>query len=557
MLKSVGVTAIGSSAILGSGALTQLSSAKAVSVNVTADNSSIIELKPSDAVSDVDLIKSSGGKLTFSLTDINADSQLVIGDAPNKEPENATINSAAFKIKDTAGYNDTSNSNTDFATGIDVSVSSTAGSSGLGLRFLPTAKDDLYDNGTTGYTDTDQDSVAGANLQSGGTDIPSLPNKYKSDGSPNNDSARFLLDQVSTVGAELLLQADAADLSSAPDFDIVITAQPVEVSPFFGNPFSVSNTVATPGVGYADLSNEASESVDVTDVTSNGAISIPASTPSEIANGNTAAVASGGTASIDIRNAGTTDDSPTLRAAYASDQTDVKPLTVPSKPSDGVARWTLDDLDTDNQNQEATDVWGSNTGSMIDSSAITTGVNGKAGEAWQLAGGNNEMLELPELITDTSGFAMSLWMNPKDTSYSGTLITNRNDSNDGGFLVNYNGSSGDSAFKFYIDDPQSGWEKEEMSTSAWSDDQYNHIVFSYNGSNETMDAYVNYDGTSGTTKSLSATYQNNSTPIYVGGDGYSGGGMAGKYDDIRFYDRELTDTEVANLYSNGGINLSS
>jgi len=314
------------------------------------------------------------------------------------------------------------------------------------------------------------------------------------------------------------------------------------------------STLETAGVNYMSVTNTTSGSIDVTDVTvSNGDVSVPTSLPKTISNDGIEIVQFRNTGSTDVNNM-----TPEILISTGGEKFSISPtVSVPSKPSDGVARWTLDDLDTDNQNQEATDVWGSNTGSMIDSSAITTGVNGKAGEAWQLAGGDKDMLELPELITDTTGFAMSLWMNPKDVSYTGTIVGKRGGSNDGGFLVNYNGSSGDSAFKFYIDDPQSGWEKEEMSTSAWSDDQYNHIVFSYNGSNETMDAYVNYDGTSGTTKSLSATYQNNSTPIYVGGDGYSGGGMAGKYDDIRFYDRELTDTEVANLYSNGGINLSS
>jgi len=222
ILKGLGAGAVGGSAIFGSGALTQISSARTVSVNVTNDSSSMVSLSADGATDGIGTIEKSNGQLSFTLSNINADSQLVIGDAPSNDPASDTISDYAFTISDNL-KSDALDS--DEAIAVEVEVSGSGSASGLGLVFLPTDNTDNLANGaTTGYTQSDQDSVAGANLQNRGTDIAAPPSRYDTE----NDSAKFLLDNESTVGAELILQADADDLNLSPSFDITITAQTVD-----------------------------------------------------------------------------------------------------------------------------------------------------------------------------------------------------------------------------------------------------------------------------------------------------------------------------------------
>ena len=287
ILKGIGAASIGGSAIFGSGALTQITSARTVSVDVTNDSASTLSLSAGDAVDGVGDISETDGQLSFSLSDINADSQLIIGDAPSADPTSDTISSTAFEITNNATYDDS-----DMATAIEVEVSGSGSASGLGLLFLPTNNtDDLANYNTTGYTPSDQDSVAGANLSAHGTDITALPGRYDTD----NDSAKFLLDEESTVGAELILQADADDLDANPSFDITITAQSVDAPP------ELSNSNIGMNVSQINDSSTATHTLEVTNnysepVTSDISVSETGLSVSQTG----VSIASGATTEIDI-----------------------------------------------------------------------------------------------------------------------------------------------------------------------------------------------------------------------------------------------------------------
>ena len=336
ILKGMGAASLGGSAIFGSGALTQLSSARTVSVNVTNDSSSALSLSAGTAADGIGTIEESDGQLTFTLSNINADSELIIGDAPSADPSEDVIGSAAFTI-DTSEvkYDDP-----DFATGIEVSVTpsdpNNVPDSGLGLIFLPTGSpDDLANETTTDYTGTDQNSVASAGLDAAGSDIASLPSRYDT----GTNSAKFLLDNESTVGAELLLQADAADLSDDPSFDITITAEPVDAPPYLASSdISVSLTHLT----------SSSTSTHRFEVQNNYSDSVTADITFSNFSGkdqNDVSLSSGGTTTVDLDAAHLETISPTVDvSADSSDQSTTvnKTLTVDGPAHGGTESARID-----------------------------------------------------------------------------------------------------------------------------------------------------------------------------------------------------------------------
>jgi len=97
---------------------------------VTNDSQSVVSLSPGSAADGIGTIEESDGELTLELSNINADSQLLVGQASGNEPTQETISSTALEITENASYGDS-----DYATGIDVSVSTSAANSGLGLLF--------------------------------------------------------------------------------------------------------------------------------------------------------------------------------------------------------------------------------------------------------------------------------------------------------------------------------------------------------------------------------------------------------------------------------------
>jgi len=230
VLKSLGATTIAGSAVLGSGALTQVTASRNVDISVTSDDSSVVQLTSGTAaqggfasVGD-NLDNNDNGQLGFKTGDINAGGELLVGSASGSDPTTDTVNPAAFKIADNASLG----ANT--AMGLDITVKPGDNTnSGLGLFFLPETANDMQ-LAVTSESGTDystRDLVAGKNLSSGGSTFPSLPSQY--DTGNKNNSATFILDEATTVGAQLLVQAAPGDRDQTePSFTIDITAETVD-----------------------------------------------------------------------------------------------------------------------------------------------------------------------------------------------------------------------------------------------------------------------------------------------------------------------------------------
>jgi len=548
-LKGVGATAIGGSAILGSGALTQISSARTVSVNVSNDSSSTIGLNAGTAAAGLGTIEeASNGQLTFTLSDINADSQLVIGNAPSADPSTQTISSTAFEITDNADWG----SNNDLATAIDVSVSSDSGNSGLGLIFLPTSStDDLDNSNATGYTDSDQDSVAGANLSLAGTDIVGLPSRYQKSSSADSDSARFLLDNESTVGAELLLQADADDIDSNPSFDITITAQPVSAPPDVTLSTSLSDRKGNApsatnfgnfdprvGSGTAFLTATNDSSVDVTASASDTDVSV----------GGTTTISSGGTSeNITLDHTQTADQSTNVALSYDSISDTYGPINVPVAPSSAVSRWTLNSGDT--SDGEATDVWGSDN--LTIGSGVATGEPGPSqtyncGEAYDFDAGEVLSVSSPSVPTGSSPRTVAFWVNLDSFNDGATTVGYGKDSTSNGTFdlrVYDNGT-----IKFV------GFNNDDGEISV-STGQWYHVTCTYDG-NTGISLYRNGPDSDNTPTATGTVNQLDTVNdvLKVGGSiDESLDQLDGQISDVRIYDKELTGAEVDSLYHTGSI----
>jgi len=246
VLKSLGATTIAGSAVLGSGALTQVTAQRNVSINVTNDSSSAVEMSAGTAASGgfADISEGSDGTLGFSTADINEGGQLIVGDATGNDPTSNTISSAAFELG--IGSDNNWSLGTDTAMGIEVKVKNASDntSSGLGLLFLPKSGDSATDKdlinaaadgsgGGKSYASTsDRQTVAGKGLSAGGSGtFPKIPDRYS--GSTSGTTARFLLEpsQVSTVGGEMLIQANSGETDvSGASFNITVTAETVDIS---------------------------------------------------------------------------------------------------------------------------------------------------------------------------------------------------------------------------------------------------------------------------------------------------------------------------------------
>jgi len=564
LLKGIGAGSIGGSAILGSGALTQISSARTVTVNVTNDSQSTLSLSPGTAADGIGGISESDGELTLDLSDINADSQLLVGQASGNDPTQETISSTAFEITDNASYGDS-----DYATGVDISVSTSSANSGLGLLFLPTGStDDLSAAGATdglGYTLSDQASVAkSSTLSARGTDITGLPSRYDT----NTDSARFLLDKEQTVGAELLLQADADDLNSNPTFDITITAQAVDASLVldgYSSPGQITDRqgnllgdstfgnyspTASGGTAYLNITNHLVEDATVSATNSNVTVTD--------GNGTTnPTVTSEGSLDIELSHSQSSDQSTDL-ALTASSGT-VSPvnssyqIAIPTAPGSAAARWTMDTA-------SVLDAWGSNDGSVTEGTADAAGLAGyNSGGAFDFAGGDNGGVAVPYQPDLSTAMSHSFWISPDVDTGTGWLgiYSKGNSARVFEYKVESTG-----AVNVYLKDGTASVPTTTLSGGTVSVDTPSHVAITYEGtSSGDMTLYV--DGASVDSVSMDpyggAVGANTGIDFGIGARRLTTGSpewsddMDGQMDDVRFYSKELTASEVTSLYNTGSI----
>jgi len=219
-------------------------------------------------------------------------------------------------------------------------------------------------------------------------------------------------------------------------------------------------------------------------------------------------------------------------------------------PDSGVSRWTFDAADT--ESGTALDSWGNNDGTI---NGATTGVSGAnetytTDEAYSFDGAD-DYVDFGAFGDGLEAFSVAAWVNP-DSLVGDMPILMR----DGGLARN------DRHWSLRIDDSNgtvSMWAQDgsdnkiqattssTISTGSWS-----HIVGTIGGTTATI--YVNGTSDGSDSNSSYGVQPSSSETVKAGGDDVGGYEFyEGDIDDPRFYDKELSSTEVSNLYNNGSI----
>jgi len=214
-----------------------------------------------------------------------------------------------------------------------------------------------------------------------------------------------------------------------------------------------------------------------------------------------------------------------------------------------VSYWTMDDKDLVGTVPNATvkDIWGDNDGTT--SGTLTTGATGKINEALEFDGENDEISLSKKVGDGQTELSVALWFN-METSSGDTLSAHYEGQQlvasvlqDDAWLIN----EGSGELDWYIGDGAghnlitSGL---NLQTGTWY-----HVVGVYDGNAGTQKIYLN-------AKQKNASNIGTGSIIDPGNDQFigSGGGHSweehfdGTIDDVRIYDRALSETEIRRNY---------
>jgi len=240
------------------------------------------------------------------------------------------------------------------------------------------------------------------------------------------------------------------------------------------------------------------------------------------------------------------------------DGTDVKEVTVggdtvfasftrPSQPNSGVAYWPLDS-DTISSGT-VSDVWGTNDGTLSNANTGQAGLPDTytSGKSIDFAPSNSYIdvgSSFGDSLFTTAGnsFSITCWAQQNTTGQSSMLIDH---AKSGVFIgTNFNTSNG-----FEVSVYDGGVKKVGSGTD---DLNPHHIALTYDAGNDTLEGYI--DGSSfGTISAAQPTLTREHFAIGGVFDVSLSNAYDGSVDEIKVYDKELSDVEVSNDYNNGSI----
>jgi len=148
--------------------------------------------------------------------------------------------------------------------------------------------------------------------------------------------------------------------------------------------------------------------------------------------------------------------------------------------------------------------------------------------------GSDSSLDITDAIT------IGAWVKSNSTpSTVCDIVGKRNSSNEGGYIIYYK-PNGILNIGIY----DSGWHTTEESftlpLNSWQ-----HLVMLYDGSH--LKLFVN--GNEELTSDYTGDIDSIGTPVLVGKSGYEGGIFNGIIDEVRIYNRALSDEEIKILYN--------
>ena len=190
---------------------------------------------------------------------------------------------------------------------------------------------------------------------------------------------------------------------------------------------------------------------------------------------------------------------------------------------------------------DATDSKGSNDGT-VSGASITT--SGKINSAYSFDG-TNDSINVGSIALNNKSFSFSMWLaNTNSSSTISKLIIGQNSIGSTNNVLHIGRRSNTSkfTFAFYTNDLDS-------STNMSTDGTWEHWVCTYNASTNSRKIYRN--GTLDNSDTATADYQGTGD-LYIGYAPFSSNSyFEGKADEIAIWDKELTSTEVTELYNSG------
>jgi len=195
------------------------------------------------------------------------------------------------------------------------------------------------------------------------------------------------------------------------------------------------------------------------------------------------------------------------------------------------------------QSGDSTAYDGTVNGATYQSSGGVTDINAGANSGGYQFDGSNDHIDLPSFTGSYSEFSMGYWIRPDVQSTD--IIMDHFESGQDYFRTRING---DGTVRWNLNDstgPGPGFD----STGSYSVGNWNHIMGTYSSTNG-VELYI--DGVSVATDSSTSGTYNPSGQNRLGAFTDNAGieDYDGNLDDVRWYDVELTSTQINQIYQN-------
>jgi hypothetical protein len=207
----------------------------------------------------------------------------------------------------------------------------------------------------------------------------------------------------------------------------------------------------------------------------------------------------------------------------------------PAIPGSGVALYNFE--------QDVTDPWGNNDGTNNGVPFVTTAQVGDYAADFD---GTDDYVDNTGFGIGGTGASIAFWAKPRTVSYSGIA------------RVVFWGD-GSPQFEIHLDDGKwdalyfNGSNPVGNVKSSATSGTYIHAAYVWRDQQE-AELYIDGSSVGTTSHSSSASFSGIKNRIGFHGDG-TGNHYDGLLDDLRYYNKGLSDTEVSNLYNTGTISI--
>ena len=210
-----------------------------------------------------------------------------------------------------------------------------------------------------------------------------------------------------------------------------------------------------------------------------------------------------------------------------------------------IGHWKLDET----EGTTATDSSGNGNDGTLNGGmdATNDSIPGPVGTALLFDGIDDYITIANESVFDNGPFTLALWYTTDRLDVSNqVLISKHDDSLNDGYRIIRNGTGNQLAYR--LEGVSDGYRV--LDTTTLNDDGWQHVVLVYDGS-AFSEVYTNGVKDDSNDTPHTGTLSETNLPLQIGGSTSDGTYWAGAIDDVRFYDRVLSDAEITALYQMG------